>query len=223
MKVIKMPPKKNYLPKTNLSSLNTTTSNLKTSLPLNHQQSKNIKIIKAISFTIALIVLAFFIYSLVNYKVLKNQVESSIDNQVEKYGYWAVFTLSFILEISPQPIASAIIPFTNGLILGLDPLALFSATLLGAILASFVAYAIGLRYGKSLTIKITGEETYEKYNKYFKKYGKAGMSLLALTPIPYFPIIGGLFKMKFKDFIIYAIIPRIIHLVVFGYILTLFF
>lgn len=43
------------------------------------------------------------------------------------------------------------------------------------------------------------------------------MAVLALTPIPYFPILGGLFKMKVSDFIIYGIIPRILNFFILGW------
>ena len=184
---------------------------------------ENIKKLKIASLTLGLIVLLVFIYSIINYSLLQNQINDSLGNQVQKYGYIAVFILAFILEISPQPFASAIVPYTNGLILGLEFKSLLITTIAGVIIASLTAYVIGIKYGKRVTVKLVGEENFEKSYDTFKKYGKPGMALLALTPLPYFPIIGGLFKMNFKDFILFAIIPRIIHFLVFGYILFLVF
>jgi len=45
------------------------------------------------------------------------------------------------------------------------------------------------------------------------------MAVLALTPLPYFPILAGIFKMRFVDFIIYAIFPRVIHMIGYGYLI----
>jgi len=180
---------------------------------------KNIKKLKIASLILGLIVLLVFTYSIINFSLLQNQINDSLGNQVQKYGYIAVFILAFILEISPQPFASAIIPYTNGLILGLDFKSLLTVTIVGVILSSLTAYAIGIRYGEKVTIKLVGKENFEKSDKTFKKYGKPGMALLALTPLPYFPILGGVFKMDFKDFLLFAIIPRIIHFLIFGYFL----
>jgi len=178
-----------------------------------------IKLLKITSFTLGLIVLFFFVYSLINFSLLQNQIEESLANQVETYGYLAVSVFAFILEITPQPFASALIPYSNGLILGLGFIPLLTITIISVISASLVAYAIGIKYGKTITIKLVGEENYEKSYETFKKYGKPGMALLALTPIPYFPILGGIFKMSLKEFLIFAVFPRIIHFLIFGWVI----
>jgi membrane protein YqaA with SNARE-associated domain len=181
-------------------------------------KNKTIKRVKLFSLILSLLVLIFFTYSIINYGLLKNQIEDGLGNQVIKYGYIAVFILAFLLEGTPQPFVSALFPFINGLMLGLDFQILLLVTIMGATLSGFTTYVIGLIYGKKLAVKITGEETFEKYNSLFKRYGKPGMVIIALTPFPYFPILGGIFKMDLRDFITFAIIPRIFHFVIFGYI-----
>ena len=179
----------------------------------------NIKKIKIFSIILGILALLLFFYSFVNYSLLQNQINESLGVQVQKYGYIAVFILAFILEISPQPFASAIVPYTNRLVLGLDFKILLTTTIIAVILSSITAYIIGIKYGKRLTVKFVGEENFEKSYNTFQKYGKPGMAVLALTPLPYFPILGGVFKMNFKDFLLFAIIPRIIHFLIFGYFL----
>ena len=92
-------------------------------------------------------------------------------------------------------------------------------TITAVITASYFSYIIGIIYGKRITIKLIGEEKYDLSYEYSKKYGKLGIAILALTPLPYFPILAGLFKMNLKDFTIYAVISRIIHFLIFGWIL----
>jgi|APSaa5957512576_1039674.scaffolds.fasta_scaffold63058_1 uncharacterized membrane protein YdjX (TVP38/TMEM64 family) len=174
--------------------------------------------IKIISFIFGLIVLALFIYSLVNYKFLQKEINYALGERVEDYGLPAVFVLGFLLEISPQPFASALVPFANGLLIGINFESLLVATLIAVILASLFAYWLGIYLGKPIVIKMVGKEKYDKSDNLFKKYGKAGMAVLALTPLPYFPIFAGIFKMRFADFIIYAVFPRMIHMFVYGYI-----
>jgi membrane protein YqaA with SNARE-associated domain len=176
--------------------------------------------IKILSFILGLIVLAFFIYSLINYKVLQNELEGALGEKVEQYGLPSVFVLGFLLEISPQPFASALVPFANGVLIGLDFTKLLIFMLVGVVLASFFAYWLGIYCGKAIAVKLVGLAKYDGAHKTFKKYGRLGMAILALTPLPYFPILGGIFKMKFIDFVLYAVFPRMIHMVVYGYLIA---
>ena len=55
-----------------------------------------------------------------------------------------------------------------------------------------------------------------KYRSLFKKYGKWGVFLAAIGPIPWVPFcwLAGSFKMKFRKFAIYGLIPRTIRILV---------
>ena len=176
-----------------------------------------IKFLKIISLILGLIVLGFFIYSIINFAVLENQLNDNLQGQVDRYGLIAVFLLAFILEVIPQPFVSSIVPFANGLLFGLDFTGLLIVTLLAIIFSSFTAYFLGIYFGKRLTVRLIGQDNYEKTYEMFRLYGKQGMVILALTPIPYFPILGGVFKMKPYDFVLYAVIPRIAHIIIFSY------
>ena len=182
---------------------------------------KPFKLLRKLSFILGLIVLALFIYTLINFGLLQNQLEAGLENQILKYGYISIFIISFLLEGLPQPFVSAIFPFITGVVLGLDFKLLLLVTISGAIISGFFAYTIGLIYGKKLAIKITGEENFQTYHDLFKRYGKLGMTIIALTPLPYFPILAGVFKMYLGDFIRFAVIPRILHFLIFGYLASL--
>ncbi len=185
-------------------------------------QKSVIKWIKRGSFLFGLIILVLLIYSLLNYNTLQSQIEGSLKSSIDKYGYWVVFISAFLLEVIPQPFVSALVPFANGLLLGLDFKTLFFYMFIGAISSNFFGYYLGIKYGPRISIQIVGEENYEKGLSWFKKYGKIGISILALTPLPYFPILTGIFKMKFREFIAYAIIPRTFHLIIFSYLIAYF-
>lgn len=188
-----------------------------------NRHKRNFTLLKIFAIIFSLIILGLFFYSFINYEVLKKQVNEQLQEQIENYGYVGIFVVAFILEITPQPFASFIVPFTTGLILGLNFALLLPVTLLSVICAGFFAYGLGIRYGEWLALKVIRKKTYKIYFKIFEKYGRIGMTLIALTPIPYFPIIAGVFKMKLKDFVLFAVIPRIIHVVIFSYILYLLF
>ncbi|MBT4166350.1 hypothetical protein HOE04_04900 [archaeon] len=183
---------------------------------------KPFKLLRTLSFILGLTILALFIYTIINFGFLQNQLEAGLKNQILQYGYISIFLISFLLEGLPQPFVSAIFPFITGVVLGLDFKLLLLITIAGAILSGFIAYAIGIIYGKKIAIKIAGEENYQTYHNLFKKYGKLGMTIIALTPLPYFPILAGVFKMNLGDFIRFAVLPRIIHFLVFAYIASFF-
>lgn len=174
----------------------------------------NLRIYKIVSFIIGLVVLASLIYAAVNYSTLQESITERFGEHVQNYGYAAVFLLTFLVEISPQPFVSSIFPMITGFIIGLDFYTLFSFTISAVIISSLFSYYLGIYLGKRATSKIIGEENYDKAQERFDKYGRFGMAILALTPIPYFPIVAGLFKMNLSDFILYGIIPRILHFII---------
>jgi len=105
--------------------------------------------------------------------------------------------------------------------LNFNVITLFWLTIIGSILANYAAYYLGLSLESSAVKLFVKEENYDKSLSWFNKYGKKSFSLLALSPLPFFPILGGVFKMNFFEFTKYAIIPRIIHYLIFGSILIL--
>lgn len=189
----------------------------------NKKPTKGLKKVKIISWIIGLIILILFIYAIVNHTVLKNQLRENLELQIETYGYIAVLIFTFILEISPQPFVSGLVPFATGVIFGLNIKILFVYTIIGVIASSLTAYFLGIKFGEKIVITIVGKKNYKKVHDFFLKYGKLGMLLLALTPIPYFPILAGIFKMNPSDFLLFAIIPRICHFFIFGYLIYLIF
>lgn len=176
------------------------------------------RLYKAINILIAVAVIATLIYSFLNYNSIETSLNEELGENIEKYGYLAVFVLTFLIEISPQPFVSSIFPLLTGVLLGLNPYYLFLMVILSVLASSIFAYYLGISLGRKVTVRLVGKENYNNAHKRFKKHGKWGMAVLALTPIPYFPILGGLFKMKVSDFIIYGIIPRLINFFILGWI-----
>ena len=177
------------------------------------------KKLKIASFIIGLLVLSLFLYSLFNYRILNREIEQGVSDYVDKYGYASVFILGFILESSPQPFVSALAPLASGLLVGLSFSTLLIITWVATTISSLTAYIIGRIYGKRFVTKLVDKESYEEYNNLFKKYGKLAFAIVALTPVPYFPVIAGVFKMKLKDFALYALSFRLAHYLIFSYLL----
>ncbi len=167
-------------------------------------------------FIFTLLLLVGLIICLLNYNFLSSFAENYLETQIENLGYLGVIFSVFVLELIPQPFLSALIPFTTGLLFNLNAYYLLFMVIVTSIVANYLAYFLGFRYGDSIANFFVSEKNYEKTTKWFDKYGKISITILALTPLPYFPIMGGIFKMTFKEFTTYAIVPRMFHFIIFS-------
>jgi len=162
---------------------------------------------------IVLFVLIGLIICLVNYTYLTTLAENLLQTQIGSWGYYGIAISVFLIELIPQPILSSWMPCSVGLLFNMNFFYIILISLASAMPANYLAYFIGTKYGKSVANFFVSEANYEKSIKWFDKYGKKSISVLALLPLPYFPVMGGIFKMTLKEFTIYAIIPRIFHFI----------
>lgn len=168
---------------------------------------------KSITFLIAFV--AVFIIAL-NYSPLTDFVNNLLQNQIASFGYFGIFILVFLLELIPQPFISAILPVTGGILINLNFYYVLAAGISAAISSNYLAYFLGIKYGDKLAVKLLKEKNYAYAQRWFNKHGNKSVAILAITPLPYFPIMGGVFKMSLKEFTIYGILPRIAHFIIFG-------
>ena len=165
------------------------------------------------------VILAILALGFIYYTPIQNTLSDFLEDQIAILGYYGIFISVFLLELIPQPLISALLPFTTGLLLDLKFFNLLLILLIGSITANYLAYFIGIIYGEKMARYFISEKNYNKSVQWFDKYGMSFMTILALTPLPYFPIMGGIFHMTFKEFTMYAIIPRIFHLVIFSFLI----
>ena len=165
---------------------------------------------------IILLIITLSLITILNYSTIEHYINRYVQDLVEEYGYYAIGTLVFFLETVPQPFISALVPLSVGIIFELNIVVLLSMVIIVSITANYTAYFIGYYSSDQITKFFTNKKNYQKVQKWFEKYGKYSLSILALSPLPYLPIIGGIYKMKFIEFTIYAIIPRFIHFLIFG-------
>ena len=146
-------------------------------------------------------------------------LESRIVEFISLHSYFAVFLISFILDLIMQPLGPDIVVI-GGILLGLNWIFVTFWVLLGSIIASFIGYWLGTVYGKFGFKRRYYHKQYQRAEKLYARYGKVGLSIAALTPLPYVPLcwIAGIFKMKKRDFILFGIIPRTGRFIVIAYI-----
>jgi membrane protein YqaA with SNARE-associated domain len=137
------------------------------------------------------------------------------------YGYNGILICSFLLEVSFQLIGPDVL-LATGIVIGMNTYYLLASIITGSLVAGFIGYYLGLVYGNSILNYTLNREKADKAIGIFEKYGKVGLTLLALTPMPYFPILGGIFRLRLNDFIIFALLPRSIRYMGLAYILSYF-
>ena len=129
------------------------------------------------------------------------------------YGLPFVFVFAFLADFFQQPIGPEV-PATFAVILGLDLLNVLVLAFIGSFLASVINFYIGKRV---FAEKIKGSfsaEKYEKYDKMFSKWGELSLVVAAVSPVPYVPFcwLAGAFKMKFRNFVVFALVPRVLRI-----------
>jgi len=165
-----------------------------------------------------IILISLIVISL-NYSEISTWFESTLEENIKNFGYSSIFIAAFLLESFPQPFISSLIPFATGLFFNLSFIPLISMVVIGSIIGNYVAFTIGAHYGKPVANLVISQKSYRRSVSWFKRHGRKSMVILALTPLPYFPMMAGILRMSIREFTLYGVIPRIIHLISFGYML----
>jgi membrane protein YqaA with SNARE-associated domain len=178
---------------------------LKMKKQINHKRNEII----LIGFLVIVLVIALiFIIKFSEFKEI-------FEGYVSTYGFLGIIALSFLLEFFWQPFGPEG-PIVFGILFGLNPFLVFSFTVIGSYLASFLNYFIGKKYlSRELISSMIGKKSI-KYEKYFNKYGKWAIFLAAIGPIPWIPFcwLAGSFKMKFKRFFFWGLFPRLFRILI---------
>lgn len=161
--------------------------------------------------TIAILAIVFFVWGAINYETLQGE----ISQQIEIYGLIALVVLSFFLDLFPQYISPHI---------GLFSAALFNFNLINSFFLVLIGSTVGSIVGFEIGKAIRSKSSKNLFGKTFQikrainQKGKWVVSLAAVSPVPYLPIVLGILDMKRDNFIIYGIVPRAIGL----FLITLF-
>ena len=169
--------------------------------------------IKAFNTSLLITVVALSIY-------LITLGKEDISTAALEIGYLGIAIFSFLLDVSFQVLGPDIF-LVSGVIGQMNIYILTAVVVASSSLASLVAYYLGITHSTWLLRSFMDKKKSEKAIYYFRKYGNWGMAFIALTPIPDFAIIGGIFKMKMRDFMIYVLLMRAIHFIIVAAIMAL--
>jgi membrane protein YqaA with SNARE-associated domain len=179
-----------------------------------HKEHKK-RIAHVFSIAFIILIILFSAYSVINYRLLKNQVTTSIENK----GYLGLFISSFILESFPSLIGPGT-PLLAALLIKLNFVRLLIILLISTTISSLLTYYLGYRYSDYFK-ELIDKKNLKKYERLFRKYGKVGMIIAAVTAVPYIPILAGIFKMKPSYFVFIVTTIRIVNYIFTSYVLYL--
>lgn len=173
-------------------------------------KAKNIRRFDVI---IILFIFGLSAFLIANYK----QVNDFAIGDIEYYGLWALFAVTFLFEFFPQFI-SPDYSLIFSIALGINVYSAVIVTIIASSIGSWLAFIIGYNHGFRFVAQFFSEKKLTKMIGFWRKYGKWFVlaSGTIPLPVPYIPLIFGALKMKKKDFILWGIIPRAIGFIATG-------
>lgn len=147
------------------------------------------------------------------------KIDLFIRENIGIYGYPAIFLFCFLCDSIDQPILPEI-PAVLGVFYGLKAPYVFLFAAIGISFMGLINFNIGRLVLSKRIVDLKTSKKYSKFYVLFHKYGRFSLLLAALTPLPYitFVWLSGAFGMKFRNFLIFGMIPKTLRL---GFYLTL--
>jgi|WetSurMetagenome_2_1015567.scaffolds.fasta_scaffold660799_1 membrane protein YqaA with SNARE-associated domain len=138
-----------------------------------------------------------------------NAIHNFIKNNIERYGYPAVFVSNVLVEIVDQPIGPEFPPSIARLY-GLNELFVFLLAVAGTWSMDIINYNIGRRFLSDKIKRSCKTKSYFNYCKFFYKYGPVALITVAILPLPYvfFVWLSGAFHMRFRTFFLAGMLAR---------------
>src|SRR3989338_5802032 len=145
------------------------------------------------------------VFGIIEYQNIRTWVTDS----VALYGFFAIFFISLFLDLFPQYLSAHML-IVIAKLANLNLSIVLFVTLAGTLLASILGFWLGRRFEENVFKDIFGKKVYKKIDNGINKYGKWYVTISAVSPLPYIPVLFGALDMKCKAFIIYGIIPRLL-------------
>ncbi len=169
------------------------------------------KVIRFSVWALNLLIVFAFIWSIINYKILDQEVTRLIITG----GLIAMVFFVIILEGAPVFIGPSVVVAAILTMNAFNPWPILLLFISSAIMGNILYFYLGYFSGEKI-MKYFNKKNVREYKALFKKYGRPAMLITAISPIPYLPTLAGIFKMNPKHFFLEIMPVRIIrHIVVF--------
>jgi membrane protein YqaA with SNARE-associated domain len=168
-------------------------------------------ICKTLGIVILILVICLFVWSAINYSYIKEKSTQ----EIEIYGIYGLFFVSFILELIPQYVS----PHAGILavkILDINYLISLLAIIFGSATGSLTGFEIGRRIKKHFLVECFNEKKIKKIKKGLNKKGRLFVLFAAISPLPYIPLLLGMLHLSRKNFVFYGVLIRTISFIIIG-------
>jgi uncharacterized membrane protein YdjX (TVP38/TMEM64 family) len=180
------------------------------------KHSKIIKELEIVTVIVFLIIIGIFLYSLTNMISLDEKLKA----EIYYYGIWGTFLSSAVLDLIPQ-FLSPFMVLATVIVAGLNVHTAVLLVVLGSTIGSLIGFALGKKYMFRVVNYFVKPETVDRMTNLMNHYGKLAVPISAVTPLPYVPMVFGALNFSKRNFIIYGLLPRVIGLTIFGYLIAL--
>lgn len=139
------------------------------------------------------------------------------------YGAWALFFIA-VAESSVFPIPPDLLLIALG-VANPDRAIWFAAVCTaGSVLGGMLGYLIGFLGGRPVLYRLFNQAKVARVEAIYNRYDAWATAIAGLTPIPYkvFTIAGGVFKIRFKVFVLASIGARGLRFMAEGVLLSLY-
>ncbi len=154
-------------------------------------------------FSIALIAIILGVISYLYYQDAVNFIE----NILNTYGYYSITIFAALMEGIPQLLSTDIL-ILMGEISDLRLIYTLIAIIIGSTIGSLISFYLGRKFGRKLALIFIKKKKFKEVTDYIDKKGKYALPLISITPLPFFPVIFGVMKMSYHDFILYGLTTR---------------
>ena len=162
------------------------------------------------------LLLAFYIAVLVLFWFFSGYVKDQAGGLILKYGLWALLIISLVIEILPSVISPpSLLLLCKSLSISI-PWAITFMTL-GSLIGGLISFHIGRKAGTSVVNMFVKDKDIEKLQRTFNKYGRYALMIIAISPIPDYPIFFGSLGMSWKNYFIFGFFFRAAAFALMGY------
>ena len=177
-------------------------------------------VFRILELLVLIFTVAFFLWGVMNYGEIKTYAGQGL----ETYGSIGILIAAFLLDLLPQYVTPHM-GIISAPILGINIWLAFALVAIGSTLGSALGFEIGVlsRKRDNLAKWIFGKRDSEKVKKALNEKGKWVISLAAVSPVPYIPLLIGALYIKRRTFWFYGVLPRVIGFFVLALIVHLGF
>lgn len=142
---------------------------------------------------------------------------------VTPYGAWALFFLA-IAESSVFPIPPDVLLIALGVANPERAIWFGAVCTAGSVLGGMLGYLIGLLGGRPVLYRLFNQAKVARVEAIYNRFDAWATAIAGLSPIPYkvFTIAGGVFKIRFKVFVLASLGARGLRFMTEGVLLSLY-